>query len=68
MSKSKRLRVGRVTVTHHYETKIKVSDAELATPKMVRHRFHGDWNYTIKESRKLSRLFLGRPLGKYFSL
>jgi hypothetical protein len=34
--------------THHYETAIKVSDAELATLKMIRHRFHGDWNYTIK--------------------
>jgi Rhodopirellula transposase DDE domain len=34
--------------THHYETKIKVSDAELARLKMTRHRFHGDWNYTIK--------------------
>lgn len=34
--------------THHYQTKIKVSDAELAAIKMTRHRFHGDWNYTIK--------------------
>jgi hypothetical protein len=33
--------------THHYETAIKVSDAELAMLKMKRHRFHGDWNYTI---------------------
>jgi hypothetical protein len=34
--------------TNHYETAIKVSDAELAKMKMTRHRFHGDWNYTIK--------------------
>jgi hypothetical protein len=34
--------------THHYETKIKVSDTELGALKMTRHRFHGDWNYTIK--------------------
>jgi transposase len=34
--------------TAHYETAIKVSDAELASLKMTRHRFHGDWNYTIK--------------------
>ncbi len=34
--------------TNHYETAIKVSDAELATLKLTRHRFHGDWNYTIK--------------------
>ena len=34
--------------TAHYETAIKVSDAELASVRMMRHRFHGDWNYTIK--------------------
>ncbi len=33
--------------TNQYETAIKVSDAELARLKMIRHRFHGDWNYTI---------------------
>ena len=34
--------------TNHYETGIKVSDAELARVKLTRHDFHGDWNYTIK--------------------
>jgi Rhodopirellula transposase DDE domain len=34
--------------TNHYETAIKVSDAEYATLRMTRHRFHGDWNYTIR--------------------
>jgi hypothetical protein len=34
--------------TNHYETGIKVSDAELARIKLTRHEFHGDWNYTIK--------------------
>jgi len=34
--------------TNRYETAIKVSDAELAGLRMTRHRFHGDWNYTIK--------------------
>jgi hypothetical protein len=34
--------------TNYYETAIKVSDTELAKLKMTRHRFHGDWNYTIK--------------------
>jgi hypothetical protein len=34
--------------TNRYETAIKVSDAELARLRMTRHRFHGDWNYTIK--------------------
>ncbi len=31
-----------------YETGIKVSDAELAAVNITPHRFHGDWNYTIK--------------------
>ena len=34
--------------TNHYETAIKVSDAEYAQLRMTRHRFHGDWNYTIR--------------------
>jgi Rhodopirellula transposase DDE domain len=34
--------------TNHYETAIKVSDAELARLRLKRHPFHGDWNYTIK--------------------
>jgi len=34
--------------TNHYETGIKVSDAELARVKLTRHDFRGDWNYTIK--------------------
>jgi len=34
--------------TNHYPTAIKVSDAELAKLRLTPHRFHGDWNYTIK--------------------
>jgi hypothetical protein len=30
-----------------YPTKIKVSKAELATVRIVRDPFHGEWNYTI---------------------
>jgi len=33
--------------TQHYDTKIPVSDDELAQVRLKRHRFHGDWNYTI---------------------
>lgn len=33
--------------THHYDTKIKVSDAELTRLRLKRHEFHGEWNYTI---------------------
>jgi hypothetical protein len=34
--------------TNRYETAIKVSDVELARVRLNPHRFHGDWNYTIK--------------------
>ena len=34
--------------TNRYDTAIKVSDAELASLRVTRHRFHGDWNYTIR--------------------
>ena len=30
-----------------YPTKQKVSDAELAAIKIIRHEFHGEWNYCI---------------------
>src|ERR1700693_2028224 len=34
--------------TGHYPTKIKVTDEELATVRIKRAKFHGNWNYTIK--------------------
>lgn len=39
--------------TNHYETQIKVSDQELAQLRMIRHEFHGDWNYTLKPKKIL---------------
>ena len=36
--------------TNHYDTGIKVSDEELADLKLIRHDFHGDWNYAILPS------------------
>jgi hypothetical protein len=36
----------------HYETKIKVTDEELARLNLKRHEFHGDWNYTLIPRRK----------------
>jgi len=32
----------------YYPTKVNVSDAELASVDLYPHRFHGEWNYTIK--------------------
>lgn len=34
--------------TNQYETGIAVSDEELARVRIVRARFHGDWNYAIR--------------------
>jgi len=33
-----------------YEKGVEVSDEQLATVKITRHAFHGDWNYTITPS------------------
>ena len=30
---------------------VKVSDAELAAVRITRHDWHGEWNYTIAQSR-----------------
>jgi hypothetical protein len=37
--------------TRHYDTKIQVSDEQLARVRLKRHTFHGDWNYTISPRR-----------------
>jgi hypothetical protein len=37
--------------TQHYPTAIQVSDSELAGVNLTPHRFHGDWNYTIRPRR-----------------
>jgi hypothetical protein len=41
------LRVQAERDTGIYPTKVKISDAELATVHLTPHTFHGDWNYTI---------------------
>src|SRR5680860_1466657 len=38
--------------TNEYPTHIKVNDEELAAVPLKRHRFHGDWNYTINPPTK----------------
>ena len=30
-----------------YPAGVTVTDAQMATVRLERHRFHGDWNYTI---------------------
>lgn len=41
------LRIQAELDTNSYKTGIKVTDEELAAIKIKRHKFHGEWNYTI---------------------
>ncbi|NMC19669.1 MAG: hypothetical protein GYA33_04550, partial [Thermogutta sp.] len=34
-----------------YPSGKKVSDEELNQVRLTRHKFHGDWNYTIRPRR-----------------
>lgn len=34
-----------------YPAGIKIADAELASVNLLRHLFHGEWNYTIAPRR-----------------
>ena len=36
------------TGTGQYPTGLKVDDKEIAALPITRHRFHGDWNYTLQ--------------------
>ena len=44
------LRIKAALDSHRYEKAIKVSDEQLASLHIRPHRFHGDWNYTIRTS------------------
>jgi transposase len=39
--------------TGTYDTGVKVTDAEIDALAMSRHRFHGDWNYTLRPAGSL---------------
>lgn len=43
------LRVQAELDTDHYESGIKVTDAELAAVRIKKNDFHGDWNYAIRQ-------------------
>ncbi len=42
--------------TNRYETKIKVTNEELHRLRLQRHKFHGDWNYTISPRSNTKKL------------
>jgi hypothetical protein len=37
----------------HYPPGVTVTDAEMATVQLTRHRFHGDWNYTVRPTSSI---------------
>jgi len=39
----------------HYPSGVTLTDTQMATIRLDRHRFHGDWNYTIRPTTKLGR-------------
>lgn len=41
--------------TKTYPKGIKVSDTQLEKVKLTKHKFHGDWNYTIYPNKKSKR-------------
>jgi hypothetical protein len=46
------LRVEAELDTNNYEKGIKVTDRELETVRLKKHKFHGDWNYRIEPHSK----------------
>jgi hypothetical protein len=43
-----RLRVPCEIDRHRYPGGVTITDAQIATIRLDRHRFHGEWNYTIR--------------------
>lgn len=58
------LRVKAALDTNHYETKVKVTDEELARLKLKRHEFHAEWNYIFvsKPQTELVKVIFARSL------
>jgi hypothetical protein len=41
-----------------YPSGVTITDAQLATVRLERHRFHGDWNYTIHPATRRHRVLV----------
>ncbi len=53
------LRVHAALDTDSYPTGVQVSDEEIAAVPITRHRFHGDWNYTLHPAAARPTAVLG---------
>ena len=38
-----------------YPARVTVTDVQMATVRLERHRFHGDWNYTIHPAPRIGQ-------------
>ncbi|MFQ6148829.1 ISAzo13 family transposase [Streptomyces seoulensis] len=47
-----------------YPTGIRVSDDEIAALPITRHRFHGDWNYTLHPQHPTDTASINNPPGE----
>jgi hypothetical protein len=45
------LKVNCILDTHRYPNKIKITDEQMATIRLVTDPFHGEWNYSIRPHR-----------------
>jgi hypothetical protein len=50
--------------TNRYPTGVQVSDDEIAALPITRHRFHGDWNYTLHPQHPLDTPTANNPAGQ----
>ncbi|WSA74226.1 ISAzo13 family transposase [Streptomyces sp. NBC_01799] len=50
--------------TDQYPTGIQVSDEEIAALPITRHRFHGDWNYTLHPQPPLGTTLINATAGQ----
>ena len=50
--------------TGTYPTGVQVSDDEMAALPITRHRFHGDWNYTLHPQHPLDATAANNPSGQ----
>jgi len=57
------LTVKAVLDTSHYDAAVNATDAELARLRLPPHRFHGEWDYTLRPrwSGKRDESFAHRP-------
>jgi hypothetical protein len=52
------LRVWSELDRRRYPDGVTVTDAQMATVRLTRHKFHGEWNYTIHPASRRHRVLV----------